>query len=63
MTKEQLARLVSFLPDGAEVSFSVDISDANSDSQDRVYVDCFDEIKRINKNKFVVCGISNDKNF
>lgn len=63
MTKEQLIQLADMLPSGAEVQFSIDVGDPNDDSQDRVFVDEFDEIKRISGNKYVFCGQASGYNF
>lgn len=63
MTKEQLIRLANTLPAGAEVQFSIDVSCADSDSEDRVFIKEFDDIKHIRANNFVICGIAESKNF
>lgn len=63
MTKEQLIQLANMLPSGAEVQLSINISDPNDDSEDRVFVDEFDEIKRISGNKFVICAKASGYNF
>lgn len=63
MTKEQLIQLANMLPSGAEVHFSIDVGDPNDDSEDRVFVDEFDEIKRICGNKYVFCGRASGYNF
>lgn len=63
MTREQLIQLANTLPKGAEVTFSVDVSCTNNDSEDRVFINEFDEVKHIRNNEFVICGSASSYNF
>lgn len=63
MTREQLLRLAYSVPEGAEITFSIDVSEYDSDSQDRVYLESLDEIKQVRDNKFVLCGEATSCNF
>lgn len=63
MTREQLLQLANTLPKGADVQFSVNVSCIDSDSEDRVFISEFDEVKHIRDNSYVICGVADSYNF